>query len=130
MASTPLTRMGPPPRSLAADAQGCIMVRVIEPTEYKAAARSLRAPHAGSNRHPDTSQVCRRARSRQGRGPGWSPQRRPAYDGSCARRPVLVLRVGVRKRVLESRTRKLAIKRIVCVTHRLDKLVHIQGLPT
>jgi len=24
------------------------MVRVIEPTEYKAAARSLRAPHAGS----------------------------------------------------------------------------------
>jgi len=40
--------MGPPPRSLAADAQGCIMVRVIEPTEYKAAARSLRAPHAGS----------------------------------------------------------------------------------
>jgi hypothetical protein len=31
--------MGPPPRSFAADAQDCIMVRVIGPTEYKVAAR-------------------------------------------------------------------------------------------
>jgi hypothetical protein len=32
------------------------MVRVTEPTEYKAAARSFRAPHAGSPPivHPDT----------------------------------------------------------------------------
>jgi hypothetical protein len=31
--------MGPPPRSFAADAQDCIMVQVIGPTEYKVAAR-------------------------------------------------------------------------------------------
>jgi len=39
MAFMPLCRMGPPPRSFAADAQDCIMVRVIGPTEYKVAAR-------------------------------------------------------------------------------------------
>jgi len=40
--------MGPPPRSSAADAHYCIMVRVSGPTEYKDAARSIRARHAGS----------------------------------------------------------------------------------
>ena len=39
MAFMPLCRMGPPPRSFAADAEDCIMVRVIGPTEYKVAAR-------------------------------------------------------------------------------------------
>src|SRR5262245_37952734 len=39
MAFMPLCRMGPPPRSFAADAQDCIMVRVMRPTEYKVAAR-------------------------------------------------------------------------------------------
>ena len=31
--------MGPPPRSFAADAHHCIMVRVVGPTEYKHVAR-------------------------------------------------------------------------------------------
>ena len=31
--------MGPPPRSFAADAHHCIMVRVSGPTEYKDVAR-------------------------------------------------------------------------------------------
>ena len=35
--------MGPPLRSFAADAHGCIMVRVLGPTEYKVVARLIRA---------------------------------------------------------------------------------------
>ena len=47
--------MGPPPRSFAADAHDCIMVRVPGPTEYKVVARLIRAPERGlpSDRHPD-----------------------------------------------------------------------------
>ena len=42
--------MGPPPRSLAAEADGCFMVwSDVGPTEYKVAARSF-APMAGSPR--------------------------------------------------------------------------------
>jgi hypothetical protein len=36
--------MGPPPRSFAADAHDCIMVRVLGPTEYKVVPRLIRAP--------------------------------------------------------------------------------------
>ena len=40
MACTPSQRMGPPPRSFAADAHDCIMVEVrTGPTEYKCVAR-------------------------------------------------------------------------------------------
>jgi hypothetical protein len=47
--------MGPPPRSFAADAHDCIMVRVLGPTEYKVVARLIRATESGlpSDRHPD-----------------------------------------------------------------------------
>ena len=40
--------MGPPPRSFAADAHDCIMVRVLGPTEYKAVTRTDPRPKAGS----------------------------------------------------------------------------------
>jgi hypothetical protein len=40
--------MGPPLRSFAADAHGCIMVRVLGPTGYKVVARLIRARKAGS----------------------------------------------------------------------------------
>src|SRR5271163_4487676 len=55
MAFVPRKRMGPPPRSFAADAHDCIMVRVLGPTEYKVVARLIRAPARGlpSERHPD-----------------------------------------------------------------------------
>jgi hypothetical protein len=43
MAVMPRGRMGLPLRSLAADAHGCIMVRVFEPTGYKVVARLIRA---------------------------------------------------------------------------------------
>jgi len=47
--------MGPPPRSLAAEADGCFMVwSDVGPTEYKVAARSF-APMAGSPRFVRTS---------------------------------------------------------------------------
>ena len=47
--------MGPPPRSFAADAHDCIMVWVLEPTEYKVVARLISAPERGlpSDRYPD-----------------------------------------------------------------------------
>jgi hypothetical protein len=55
MAFVPRKRMGPLPRSFAADAHDCIMVRVLGPTEYKVVARLIRAPARGlpSDRHPD-----------------------------------------------------------------------------
>ena len=55
MAFVPRKRMGPPPRSFAADAHDCIMVWVLGPTEYKVVARLIRAPERGlpSDRYPD-----------------------------------------------------------------------------
>src|SRR5215213_2859821 len=45
MALEPRFRVGPPPRSLAADAHGCIMVRPHRgPTGYKVVARRLAPP--------------------------------------------------------------------------------------
>jgi hypothetical protein len=50
MVIEPYIRMGPPPRSLAAEANDCFMVRLLRgATEYKVAARSSRA-RAGSPR--------------------------------------------------------------------------------
>ena len=44
MALTPSQRMGPPPRNLAVDAHGCIMVRVCtRPPEYKSVGARFRA---------------------------------------------------------------------------------------
>src|SRR5208282_6342361 len=43
MASAPQERMGPPPRSFAADAHDCIMVPgPLDPTAYKVVARASR----------------------------------------------------------------------------------------
>jgi hypothetical protein len=55
MAFMPLCRMGPPPRSFAADAQDCIMVRVIAAHRIQGCGTILRAPQASSprHRHPD-----------------------------------------------------------------------------
>ena len=55
MAFMPSVRMGPPPRSFAADAHHCIMVRVSGPPNTRMLARSFVPPHAGSPRlrHPD-----------------------------------------------------------------------------
>jgi hypothetical protein len=60
MASMPLFRMGPPPRSSPADAHYCIMVRVSGPTEYKDACTIYScaisgAPLLSSSRHTGRS---------------------------------------------------------------------------
>jgi hypothetical protein len=53
MAFVPRVRMGPPPRSFAADAYDCIMVQGLPgPTEYKFVARCSRLM-ASSPRIPD-----------------------------------------------------------------------------
>ena len=46
----PRYRMGPPPRSLAIDAQDCIMGRVKKTAGYKFAARTYARQEAGSTR--------------------------------------------------------------------------------
>ena len=51
MASKPLCRMDPPPRSFAADAHDCIMVRVIAVHRIQGCGTIIRAPQASSPRH-------------------------------------------------------------------------------
>src|ERR1700731_2362092 len=51
----PGKRMGPPPRSFAADAHECIMVRVLDPPDTRSWRDLIRAQESGlpSDRHPD-----------------------------------------------------------------------------
>jgi Tripartite tricarboxylate transporter family receptor len=52
MAFMPLCRMGPPPRSFAADAQDCIMVRVVAAHRIQGCGTIVRARQASSPRTP------------------------------------------------------------------------------
>ena len=54
MVLTPVSRMGPPPRSFAADAHDCIMVRSISTYRIQVCGAMI-APESGlpSDRHPD-----------------------------------------------------------------------------
>jgi hypothetical protein len=101
---TPVSRMGPPPRSFAADAHGCIMVRCpYGPTGYKVAARVPRAPTASSprTRHPDHNERAAVLGSIKAR-PGTmereaSTERRPALTAP-ARAGFQHVWVGAKKR--------------------------------
>src|SRR5207344_2700078 len=98
----PKWRMGPPPRSFAADAHDCIMVQVLGPTGYKVVARLI-APESGlpSDRHPDRTKravVLEAVKV-------WSGK--AEYAARLGRRPTLtaparvgfaILRVGAKKR--------------------------------
>ena len=55
LAFMPGKRMGPPPRSFAADAHECIMVRVLDPPDTRSWRDLIRAQESGlpSDRHPD-----------------------------------------------------------------------------
>jgi len=93
--------MGPPLRSFAADADDCIMVRVLGPTGYKVVARLIRArkraplwsssrPHqAGRRARSCQGMAWQERRMPQGRGDGqpWQRRRAPAlqYCGSGRR---------------------------------------------
>jgi len=84
--------MGPPPRSFAADAHECIMVRVPGPTAYKVVARLIRAIESGlpSDRHPDRIEratVLRAVKVWPGKGRARGKVGATAnLDSSCARR--------------------------------------------
>src|ERR1700731_2281273 len=65
MASTPRERMGPPSRSLAADAHGCIMDRILEDTSSTIhriqGCGAMAPPRAGSTQIVSCAGVCREA---------------------------------------------------------------------
>jgi hypothetical protein len=89
MAVKPRGRMGPPPRTFAADAHGCIMVRVLGPTEYKVVARLIRArKRVPSDRRPDLTEravVLEAVKVWPGKGEAVGATAN--LDSSCARRP-------------------------------------------
>ena len=68
LASMPPLRMGPPPRSFAADAHACIMVRVIATHRIQGCGASPLVPRqrAPLERVIPTQRACRRARGCQG----------------------------------------------------------------
>ena len=93
MAVMPRGRMGPPP-SFAADAHGCIMVRVLGPTEYKVVARLIDPrPKAGSPlivipTAPSVPSCSKLSRLWPGQGEACRKVGATAnLDSSCARRP-------------------------------------------
>jgi hypothetical protein len=107
MAFVPRKRMGPPPRSFAADAHDCIMVRVLGPTEYKVVARLIRAPESGlpSDRHPVRIErpPCSEL-SRYGLATAERVERRRPTLTAPARAGFAIRRVGTKKR--DSRSNK------------------------
>src|SRR6266568_6891387 len=106
----PKWRTGPPPRSFAADAHDCIMVRVLGPTGYKVVARLI-APERGlpSDRHPDRTKravVLEAVKVWPGNGGARRKVGATAnLDSFCARQRSEV-RAGTKRR-LSDRTKKL-----------------------
>src|SRR5271169_4118063 len=98
LASTPPLRMGPSPRSFAADAHACIMVRVTATHRIQGCGASSTCPTASSPRmcHPDHNQraaVLGSIKARPGNDGACGPGRATAgLDSPCARRPAT--RVG------------------------------------
>src|SRR6266446_6710637 len=93
MAAMPALRMGPPPRSFAADAHACIMVRVTATHRIQGCGASLSCPTASSPRtcHPDHNQpaaVLGAVKARPGNAGACGQRRATAgLDSPCARRP-------------------------------------------
>ena len=103
--------MGPPPRSFAADAHDCIMVRVLGPTEYKVVARLIRArKRAPLDRHPDHTEravVLGAVKVWPGKGGACRKVGATAnLDSSCARQRWRCCGSG-RRNGLSDRTKKL-----------------------
>jgi hypothetical protein len=123
--------MGPPLRSFAADAHGCIMVRVLGPTGYKVVARLIRARKAGSpliviptaSSVPSCSDLSRCGLARAE--PAARLVRRPTLTASARAGPSEA-RVGTKKRAL-GRTKKLMKEERCAALKLLDKKSPIQG---
>src|SRR5215472_872078 len=92
MVLTPVSRMGPPPRSFAADAHGCIMVRFVMDLPDTRLRREFLVPDSElpSDASSRPQRACRRARVYQGAAwKRWSVSQRGAtagLDSPCARR--------------------------------------------
>ena len=94
--------MGPPPRSFAADAHECIMVRVLDPPDTRSWRDLIRAQESGllSDRHPDRTKravVLEAVKVWPGKGGVRRKVGASAnLDSSCARRFAILL-VGAKK---------------------------------
>src|SRR6202049_2922743 len=104
----PGKRMGPPPRSFAADAHECIMVRVLDPPDTRSWRDLIRAQESGlpSDRHPDRTKravVLEAVKVWPGNGGACRKGlvRRPNLTVS-ARASASEARVGTKKRALRS----------------------------
>src|SRR5215831_9837755 len=92
MVLAPVSRMGPPPRSFAADAHGCIMVRFVMDLPDTRLRREFLVPDSElpSDASSRPQRACRRARVYQGAAwKRWSVSQRGAtagLDSPCARR--------------------------------------------
>ena len=126
--------MGPPPRSFAADAHECIMVRVPGPTEYKVVARLICAPESGlpSDRHPDRIEcaaVLRAVKVWPGKGRARGKVGATAnLDSSCARRLCNTAGRGEETGFqVEQRNRSRKQEREIAALKPLDNKDPIQG---
>ncbi len=122
--------MGPPPRSFAADAHECIMVRVLDPPDTRSWRDCDPRPGSGlpSDRHPDRTKravVLEAVKVWPGKG-GIRRKvgRRPTLTAP-ARVGFAILRVGAKKRN-SGRTKK-PIKTICPALKLLDKNAHTRG---
>ena len=117
MVIEPFVRMGPPPRSLAAEANDCFMVRLPRgATEYKVAARSSRAM-AGSPRivgdqprHPGST-AAPKAVASSAHPAEWTntiPLRNGEQSTPTGRQPVGVLALSNAERQARYRARREA----------------------
>ena len=103
MAAMPALRMGPPPRSFAADAHACIMVRVTTTHRIQGCGASSSCPDSElpSDVLSRPQQACRRARGCQGAagndGDAARAERRPALTAP-ARAGLQHVWVGAKKR--------------------------------
>ena len=107
MASMPPLRMGPPPRSFAADAHACIMVRALTADRMQGCGAMRLRPTASSldiviptkTSVPPCSELSRCGLATLERGA--RPERRPTLTAP-ARDGVRTVRVGAKKRESKS----------------------------
>src|SRR5712671_5141787 len=133
MVLKPVSRMGPPPRSFAADAHDCIMVRSLRTYRIQGCGAMI-APDGKlpSDHQPDHNQrvppcsyLSRRGLETTERAA--RAERRPSLTGPCARRPQHVW-VGAKKRDSES-NKETGMKEVESgLKYMLDFKSPIQGL--
>src|SRR6266436_9833411 len=133
MVLKPVSRMGPPPRSFAADAHDCIMVRSLRTYRIQGCGAMIRARWQSSPLIivPTTTSVAAvlgPVKARPGNdGACGQGRATAALDRPCARRPQHVCGSG-RRNGIPSRTKKLEWRKWRVVKYMLDFKSPIQGL--